>query len=696
MRGATTHNARRGTSRDTAGAQLAISTTGGFSLALSGTPVDVVGHKTKAVLGYLAVGEQAAETRERLVGLFWSEASEAHARASLRQVLHEIRLVFQAAGFDGLQADKRSIALEQARIKVDLHDIVEMAQAGKVHPRFRETARLPETLLAGFEDVDSAFRLWLLAKRQALHDRLLVAFETAMRSAEPGSASESELARAIMSLDPTHEEACRALIRASAGRGDFGGAMRLYKSLWDLLDQEFDVEPSAETQALIVEVRNATADDRRPAGKPLPRVPAIAAGNTPAAGRDLILNIGAFDSSATQESQRYIVNGFRHELVASLVRFREWRVRDGSGSSGPVDAGSEEYRIDASGMSTPTDIRLVLTLREARTGVYVWSDQYRITLSNWFEAQQAIVRRIAVGLNIHLSASRLSRFTTEHGASPHVYDRWLRAQEMILKYSPRAWAQATEIFRTTIVDTPNFSPAYSSLVQINNTAPFVHPGTFRTPQRDQETLELAKRAVELDPIDSRAQLAMGWAYAVTGNFATAGIHMELALELNEYDPWTTTSLGLFYAFTARPDKARQLVRHALNLAPNPSVTQWVYASTIFYTTGDYRDSVIASQRSGDAIWSNVAWRAAARFQLGEREPAREEMRRFFDGLRRQWTGEQPATEANMTRWLLHLYSIEHKETWEHLRAGLAGAGAHVDGTRHGTYVGASPPQPIRR
>jgi DNA-binding SARP family transcriptional activator len=685
MKAPTSHNTRRKTSRGAAVAELEISTTGGFSLALSGTPVDIVSHKAKAVLGYLAISEQAAETRERLVGLFWSEASEAHARASLRQVLHEIRVVFQTAGFDGLQADKRSIAFERAHIKVDLHEFVEMAQAGKVHRRLLETARLPETLLAEFEDVDPAFRVWLLAKRQALHDRLLWAFETAMRSADPTSERESDLARAIMSLDPTHEEACRALIRASTGRRDFGGAMRLYKSLWNLLDQEFDVEPSAETQALIVEVRNATADARAPPHKLLPPERTVAAGNAHTVGRDLILNIGAFDSAATQESQRYIVNGFRHELVASLVRFREWRVREDAGSAEAVDAGAQEYRIDASGMSTPTDIRLVLTLREARTGVYVWSDQYRITLSNWFEAQQALVRRIAVGLNIHLSASRLNRLTAEHGASPHAYDRWLRAQEMILRYSPRAWAQAAEIFRATIVDTPNFSPAYSSLVQLNNTAPYVNPGVFRTRQRDQETFEFAKRAVELDPVDSRAQLAMGWAYAVTGNFANAGIHMELALELNEYDPWTTTSAGLFYAFTAKPDKARQLVRHAFDIAINPSTTQWVYASTIFYATGDYRDCVAASERSGDAIWTNVAWRAAARFQLGERGAAREEMRRFFDGLRRQWKGDQAATEANMTRWLLHLYAIEHEETWERLRAGLAGAGAPVDGTRHGSW-----------
>lgn len=489
-----------------------------------------------------------------------------------------------------------------------------------------------------------------------------------------------------MSLDPTHEGACRALIRSSAGRGDFGAAMRLYKSLWDLLDQEFDVEPSAETQALIVAVRNATADNRAPADNLLPPERAVAAGNAPAAGRDLVLNIGAFDSSATQENQRYIVNGFRHELVASLVRFREWRVRDGAGSAVAADAGSQEYRIDASGMSTPTDIRLVLTLREARTGLYVWSDQYRITLANWFDAQQAIVRRIAVGLNTHLSASRLSRLTAEHGAgaSPHAYDRWLRAQELFLKFNPRAWAQAADIYRTTIVDTPNFSPAYSSLVQINNTAPFVHPGVFRTRQRNQETLEFARRAVELDPVDSRAQLAMAWTYAMTGNFANAGIHMELAVELNEYDPWTNTSAAMFYAYTARPDKARRLVRHAFDLAMTPSPTLWVYASTLFYATGDYRDCIAASERSGDAIWSNVAWRAAARFQVGEVKPARQEMRRFFDGLRTRWKGDQPATEANMTRWLLHLDAIEHEEIWERLRAGVAGAGAPVEGIRHGS------------
>jgi len=161
--------------------------------------------------------------------------------------------------------------------------------------------------------------------------------------------------------------------------------------------------------------------------------------------------------------------------------------------------------------------------------------------------------------------------------------------------------------------------------------------------------------------------------------------MELAVELNEYDPWTNTSAGMFYAYTGRPDKARWLVRHAFELAITPSPTLWVYASTLFFATGDYRDCIVASERSGDAIWSNVAWRAAARFQLGEVELARQEMRRFFDGLRTRWNGDLPATEANMTRWLLHLDAIEREEIWERLRAGVAGAGAPVEEIRRGSW-----------
>ena len=42
----------------------------------------------------------------------------------------------------------------------------------------------------------------------------------------------------------------------------------------------------------------------------------------------LVLSIAPFDLSGVAADRRYIVQGFRSELIAYLVRFREWMVRE--------------------------------------------------------------------------------------------------------------------------------------------------------------------------------------------------------------------------------------------------------------------------------------------------------------------------------------------------------------------------------
>ena len=85
-----------------------------------------------------------------------------------------------------------------------------------------------------------------------------------------------------MKLDPTHEEAARALIRTRVAAGDMAGALdRLYKGLWTLLENEYDVEPSKKTQELIARIKLgqvAASTRARPPGPvsnapPFPRPP---------------------------------------------------------------------------------------------------------------------------------------------------------------------------------------------------------------------------------------------------------------------------------------------------------------------------------------------------------------------------------------------------------------------------------------
>ena len=367
--------------------RLRIETFGHFAVRYGGRDVVLNGRKARALLGYLALAESGQETRERLVGLLWSETEEAKARASLRQTLYEIREAFQAVGFDKFDADKHVTRIDRDALEVDLWDVMGGAKRGEPHAILLDRDRVTEGLLNELESVDPAFRSWLLAKRQSLHDRLVAHLEDALaRSDQRGRIrSEEQVARALMKLDPTHEEAARALIRARVAAGDMGGALGIYKALWKLLEDEYDVEPSKETQELIAAVKLGQLDPSQPAAARAERstAAAVAQPRAAVARKDsdkakLVVAVAGFDAIGTREQNRYLVQGFRRELIACLVRFREWVVRDqGHVAAGatPSNTGAGEYVIDASAFESDETVRLVLMLRNAETNDYLWSER---------------------------------------------------------------------------------------------------------------------------------------------------------------------------------------------------------------------------------------------------------------------------------------------------------------------------------
>ena len=84
---------------------------------------------------------------------------------------------------------------------------------------------------------------------------------------------------------------------------------------------------------------------------------------------------------------------------------------------------------------------MTLMLKELHSGVYIWSDGFELTLDNWFASQKRVVARIAMALNVYLSAERLRRFSEWPDISVGLYDRWLRCQTRVRTFNPQHWAQ---------------------------------------------------------------------------------------------------------------------------------------------------------------------------------------------------------------------------------------------------------------
>ncbi|MDP2325262.1 MAG: bacterial transcriptional activator domain-containing protein, partial [Gammaproteobacteria bacterium] len=353
---------------------------------------------------------------------------------------------------------------------------------------------LLEELLVGLEEVDPAFRVWLIAKRNTLRDRLLFALESAMTVRPAGSREESRLARALINLDPTHEDACRRLMQGRASAGDMAGALRIYDTLRDLLADEYGIEPSVATKSLLADLKTEA-----PALNPAPIVVAdpqrVSTGTT-----RLTISLPPVAMHDVNPEKIHLVDGFRQHLIASLIRFREWQVTDtlpGDVALGEAPGGRTRYELQMSVHQNGPVIHLLLILKELEHSQYIWSDRFELKLESWFEAQRHSVQCIALALNVYLSAERLRRISEHPDVSLGIYDRWLRCQTLIRTFNLEHWEHASRQFLQIIEGAPNFVPAYCGLADMNNTEHIVYPGRPRTRERERQAIHLARQAVEL-------------------------------------------------------------------------------------------------------------------------------------------------------------------------------------------------------
>jgi len=116
------------------------------SITFGGRPIELRTQKASAVLSYLALTEAKHESRGRLVGLLWSRSDEEKARASLRQVVRELRSAFDDAGFGGFSAGRLSIHLNAEDVEVESKASSGSRKAAACIPCFS----IPLTSASGF------------------------------------------------------------------------------------------------------------------------------------------------------------------------------------------------------------------------------------------------------------------------------------------------------------------------------------------------------------------------------------------------------------------------------------------------------------------------------------------------------------------------------------------------------------------
>jgi len=238
---------------------------GDFSLEtpFSGGPVRV-GRKAQALLALAAMHGTSGASRSRLVALLWPDHSDEDARSALRQCLHVLRRSLGDAA-DGLDSDGDHIVLRASAFEVDVRRFEALAGSRHIEAMLAAAALYRGDFLQAL-DAGIEFERWAGSERERLRDVAQGLLARMSECAEGPAANDAtvQLAHRLLANDPVHEGCYRALMRLHARAGLRGKALRLWDECRSVLRRELGVAPSAQTLALVDELR-VGADGPRPA-----------------------------------------------------------------------------------------------------------------------------------------------------------------------------------------------------------------------------------------------------------------------------------------------------------------------------------------------------------------------------------------------------------------------------------------------
>jgi DNA-binding SARP family transcriptional activator/TolB-like protein len=618
--------------------RLAITVFGGIGISYGRSEVRLTGRKARALLAYLALSETGRETRERLAGLLWPETGEQNARASLRQVLVELRESLASCDCHALVAGRRDIELISDAIDVDLFSVLREIAVGRVPELLLIQPRIGETLLFGYDDLSPLFREWVVATRAHLQERLIRALEQGYENEVLPRRQRRLLAEAVLMLEPLHEAACRTVMRLAAEDGEIGPALRAYADLYRALDEELDMEPSGPTRELVAEIKQGRFDrEAEPIRHPArpensaydPRqrapsgVPVVAVLPFRAIGPD---QVPLYFAEGVLEDTVRILAMLREPVVISSNSTREFRGPDIDLHEVAQRVGAQ-YIVSGTVRVVGTRIRLSAELMEVSGGTVLWSRAYDAFEPLEFDTQDDIAGSIARTLVPHLRNEELRRSRGHQPENLNAYRLMLQARELIFTLERPAFEQAGELLQEALRLDPGYAPIHMAVANWHSLR--IGQGWTAQPEADERALEaMARKAIALDPANGRALAMLAHNRTILRReYDEAITLLDRALGVSPNDAEALMWSGPTYAYMGEPAEALRRVERAISLSPeDPFMFRYEHFMSIaHYSAGNYEEAArwgTKSLRRNPYYTSNLRLTAASLAGAGRAADAR--------------------------------------------------------------------------
>ncbi|HEX5938899.1 MAG TPA: BTAD domain-containing putative transcriptional regulator, partial [Dehalococcoidia bacterium] len=612
--------------------------------------------------------------------------------ASCRKAVSRLRQSLPAESRDYLVADSQNLCLRPEGVAIDVVAFERFAAGGTPETLERALALYAGPFLEGFQDCGEEFENWLLIERRRLEELFRQSLHRLLDHymATGGIDRGIQVALRLLAVDPLQEGVHRTLMRLYMYQDRLGSALDQYNRCRELLASELGATPSAETERLRKELATITPagiEGLHPNEDDLPErgriVEAVSIGRQRrrnyASGRPSIVVMPFSDSG---DERHQLGTGIADDIAVELGRFRSVDVIAAlsaigyAGSATPEQAAAElgaDFVLSGSLRLRGERVRLTVRLVETASGRQVWSEVYDCEIAEMFDTQERIVHRAVVSLLGGLEGAELEAARRKRPEEWEAYDLWLQGSSAMRRTDLAGMREARRFFEQAIAKDPHFARAYVGLAiaRLNEWACFSwnHWGFLQ-----EEALELAQRAVDLDDRDHRGHCMLGVAKIFGGDYDGAQRQLMRALELNPNDSDVLAHASVCMALLGDHEIAVETGRRALYLAPHRPEWYVGLIGNSLFTARNYQEALEIMLQAPQALCDTPAFLAASYAQLGQAkdcQPYLEVMSRHQRvQLGRGWFPE----ETSCIDWVLGMNPYRRPEDVEHLVGALRKAG----------------------
>jgi TolB-like protein/Tfp pilus assembly protein PilF len=369
---------------------------------------------------------------------------------------------------------------------------------------------------------------------------------------------------------------------------------------------------------------------------PPPAVVSTASGDVPAAERSQSIAVLPFTNLSADAEQEFFVDGLTEDLITELSKVPELFViaRYTSfafkGKSGDVHRVAEElgvrYILVGSVRRAAERIRVNAQLIDAREGGgNLWAERFDRDLADIFAVQDEVVTCIVEAMIGRLAASNLPNRRAPRNVE--AYDLCVRGRFLWRRTMPEDGKEARRLFEQAIAADPNYAEAHAHLAWTHWMG-WVNWFEPEEPHR-RLAVEIARRAVSLDPNDAWAHTTLAFVMAYEREYEESATHLAIALKLAPNDAEIHSTRGDLLVMEGRPLDAVASVARAFRLNPHPPAPYYWVKGEAEYAAGQYEKAVETLRLDATYGTPSRSILAAALAQLGRIEEAQTEGRLFM-------------------------------------------------------------------